>query len=309
MFGVSLSDRLKATLNQLEQTGSQLQQRAISATQPAQAAAAGPAASSSPRPASPASPTRPKVTPAAGASDSPLSPGPSTSPTKSSTSHLAESAIGNLRRSLQLQRESLDLSRPGSAELKEVKESKEIKEADAPTIAVAASSRPETPKGLAAPFALGSLASSAQPSGKATPGDVSDADESKGADGKTADPLSVPLPASPATSPAKEQADPLRSAGAAEVKEKAAEPEAAASPKAAEPEAVASPQVNGDTTPDADATVEQKLDASERRFKGELVPRLSELTPRPLKSLHRAAGPVSRSQQDCQRSYAPLWHF
>ncbi|KAL1408193.1 hypothetical protein Q8F55_004998 [Vanrija albida] len=270
MFGVSLSDRLKAAVNQIEQTGkaavnqfeqtgSQLQQRAISATQapgaPATTATPGAAgSSSSPRPASPA--TRPKVTPAA-ASDSPRSPPVSTSPTKSSTSHLAESAIGSLRRSLQLQRESLDISRPGSAELKEADAP-----ATPPTIAVADSSRPATPRALsatAAPFSLGSLASSAVPSGKATPGDVSDTEGGK-AEGKVTDPLSVPLPVSPAATPAKEQTDPL-SAGllpAAEVKEKAA----------AEPEATpsSSPKANGDTTPDADASVEQRLAASERRF-------------------------------------------
>ena len=122
--GVSLADRLKAAVNQLEATGSQLQARAIatanSATESVRASSgATPGAS---RPGTPSvtvtSTSPPKANAGAGSgSGSDAAATGSGSTYAQSTSHLAESALSGLRKSFNIARSSIDGSRPASVEV------------------------------------------------------------------------------------------------------------------------------------------------------------------------------------------------
>jgi hypothetical protein len=139
MFNVSLSDRLKAAVNTLEQTGSSLQARAIGQGQPGQGQPQSPsqttnalARSVSPSNAAAASPTQistTNTTTAEQARDL------ATSPTRTySTSQLAENALSGLRKSFNFHRDGTghvrtasssspvagNSSNPGQQELKDI---------------------------------------------------------------------------------------------------------------------------------------------------------------------------------------------
>lgn len=102
--GVSLSDRLKAAVTQLEATGSQLQAKAIAATSMPATTSTTPGGGGPP--GGPSRPITPNV-----AKD-----GEKGGAESASTAHLAESALSGLRRSFNVARASFDGSRPGSTE-------------------------------------------------------------------------------------------------------------------------------------------------------------------------------------------------
>lgn len=122
MFGLSISDRLKAAVTQLEATGSSLQQKALAGAQSVAAGAAGPGTASPAAGASsskPASGPRSRVvspvpsrsaTPKPGQAGSPSSPGGRTD-----AAQLAENALSGLRKSFAA-RHSTEVERSASPE-------------------------------------------------------------------------------------------------------------------------------------------------------------------------------------------------
>lgn len=120
MFNVSLSDRLKAAVNTLEQTGSSLQARAIGQGQ-AQASAQQPQSQSPTQSAGPSiarsiSPNPKTPTGTTSATGQSILDGSALSPTRNySTSQLAENALSGLRKSFQFGRDGHGRSASGTS--------------------------------------------------------------------------------------------------------------------------------------------------------------------------------------------------
>jgi len=187
MFNVSLSDRLKAAVNTLEQTGSSLQARAIGQAQPGQ----GPqspsqsttalARSVSPSKAAISSPTQIATGNATTESSRDLA----TSPTRTySTSQLAENALSGLRKSFTFHRDGPGHIRTASSSSPIAGNSsnigqQELKDITSPLQnAAASSSRPSSPAPISARlgtlvggsnFALGSDTPSVNGTANGTP--------------------------------------------------------------------------------------------------------------------------------------------
>lgn len=186
--GVSLSDRLKAAVNQLEATGSSLQQRALTAAQQAQTPPLDRKPSNPPLDRKASNPTT-----AAKADDRPQS--PRSPPPTGSASHLADSALSGLnelRRSFSNFRNSQEGSRPSSVDIEAAgnaqkrsssplkkaeadkvdepeKESKPTSEPDEPATNAAAKGSKGKSERLAPEFDLGTPNTSTAVSGHATP--------------------------------------------------------------------------------------------------------------------------------------------
>lgn len=186
MFNVSLSDRLKAAVNTLEQTGSSLQARAIGQAQagqgpqsPSQSTSAL-ARSVSPSNAATASPTQIST---GNVSTEPIR-DLATSPTRTySTSQLAENALSGLRKSFNFHRDGPGHVRTASSSSPIAGNStngqQELKDIASPSQnAAASSSRPSSPAPLSArlgtlvggsSFALGSNTPSVNGTASGTP--------------------------------------------------------------------------------------------------------------------------------------------
>lgn len=208
--GVSLSDRLKAAVNQLEATGTSLQQRALTAAQQAQTP-----------------PERKVSNPAAKADDRPQS--PRSPPPVGSAANLADSALSGLnelRRSFSNFRNSQEGSRPSSADIDAAGKAQKsgsspLRNAEADKTEKAEKPK-EEPKGagkpddaategdakdpkdksehLAPQFDLGTPNTSAAVSGQATPAPPETTDDT------TVDPSETPAPAKGEPTPTTETA-------------------------------------------------------------------------------------------------------
>lgn len=256
--GVSLSDRLKAAVNQLEATGSSLQQRALTAAQQAQTPPLDRKPSNPPLDRKASNPVN-----AAKSDDRPQS--PRSPPPTGSASHLADSALSGLnelRRSFSSFRNSQEGSRPSSADIEAAgkaqkrsssplkkteaekaeesnKESKEEGKQGAAKEADAKHSK-DKPELLAPEFDLGTPNTSTAVSGQATPAPAEAPEASK---------------TSPPKSPAPETDDePKAPAPDAQVKEAEAKADVAsdapaivpdAEAKDTEPASVAEPTTSG----------------------------------------------------------------
>lgn len=245
MFDVSLSDRLKAAVNTLEQTGSSLQARAIGQAQSP--------STSGPSAGQPLSPTGQTTGPSIARSISPITKvqgpgsggeGIAVSPTRNySTSQLAENALSGLRKSFQFGRDGVGHGRTasgtsigGTGPLKngngDGEGQQELKDITSPT---QAGSRPASPAPASARF-LSTLGGSQFALGNDTPSVSVSATSSRPRSpnpnplglsniaqtprippSNPDDPASYPLPASPTTTtnpllspvPASAFADPL----------------------------------------------------------------------------------------------------
>ena len=189
MFNVSLSDRLKAAVNTLEQTGTSLQARAIGQAQPGQAQPQSPSQSTTNLARSVSPNTAPITSPTpirAGSNPTESARDIATSPTRTySTSQLAENALSGLRKSFNFHRDgpghvrTASSSSPiGGKSVNGVQQ--ELKDITSPTQnATASSSRPASPAPVSARlmgalgggsnFALGSDTPSAIGTGNGTP--------------------------------------------------------------------------------------------------------------------------------------------
>lgn len=188
MFNVSLSDRLKAAVNTLEQTGSSLQARAIGQAQAGQApqspsqTTAGLVRTASPSNATVTSPTQ--ISTSSNASTEPTR-DLATSPTRTySTSQLAENALSGLRKSFNFHRDGPGHVRTASSSSPIAGNSsntgqQELKDIASPSQnAAASSSRSSSPAPIAtrlgtlvggSNFALGSTTPSANGTATGTP--------------------------------------------------------------------------------------------------------------------------------------------
>ena len=188
MFNVSLSDRLKAAVNTLEQTGSSLQARAIGQAQPGgQPQSPSQSTTTLARSVSPSntvnSPTQ--ISPANNGTTEHSARDIATSPTRTySTSQLAENALSGLRKSFNFHRDGPGHSRTASSSSPIAGNSsntgqQELKDITSPgQNAAASSSRPSSPAPISARlgtlvggsnFALGSDTPSINGTASATP--------------------------------------------------------------------------------------------------------------------------------------------
>lgn len=255
--GVSLSDRLKAAVNQLEATGSSLQQRALTAAQQAQTPPLDRRPSNPPLDRKASNPVN-----AAKSDDRPQS--PRSPPPTGSASHLADSALSGLnelRRSFSGFRNSQEGSRPSSADIEAAgkaqkrsssplkkteaekaeqfnKESKEESKQGAAKETDAKDPK-DKPELLAPEFDLGTPNPSTAVSGQATPAPAEAPEAFK---------------TSPPKSPARETDEEPKAAPHAQVKEAEAKAdvasdapavEAEAEAKDTEPASVAEPTTSG----------------------------------------------------------------
>ncbi|EJT49636.1 vesicle-mediated transport-related protein [Trichosporon asahii var. asahii CBS 2479] len=229
--GVSLSDRLKAAVNQLEATGSSLQQRALTAAQQAQTPPLDRKPSNPPLDRKASNPAT-----AAKADDRPQS--PRSPPPTGSASHLADSAVSGLnelRRSFSSFRNSQEGSRPSSADIEAAgraqkrsssplkkteaeraeenkKEPEEESKPDECATKADAKDSKDKPELLAPQFDLGTPNTSTAVSGQATPAPAEASETAK---------------TSPPKSPAPEKNEEAEPAPDTEVKEAEAKADAA----------------------------------------------------------------------------------